>query len=254
MTYIIECQDLEFSYRRRRVLRGASWRVGRGVTALLGPNGAGKTTLLRCLAGLASPTEGSICVAGRAVTDAHERPAAQRLLGFLPQMAALPGMAQVRDTVSYAAWLSAVPSNEIPARVDDALVSMGAGDLARRRVRTLSGGQRQRVALASSVVHDPRVMVLDEPTVGLDPAARLAVREQIARIGQERAVLLATHLTEDAERLADRVGVLVGGTVRYDGTWQDFLDSYACSDSASALGSEFERAYSALMSEQDRQR
>lgn len=253
MDHVIECREVTFSFRRRRVLTGASWNVGPGVTALLGPNGAGKTTLLRCIVGLISPSSGTIRLAGRSVTDAPDRSAAQRLVGFLPQQASMPSFARVGDMVAYAAWLSAVPSASIPERVRDTLTQMRVEDLSSRRIGTLSGGQRQRVALATSLVHDPQIVVLDEPTVGLDPAARLAVRETIARIGRDRTVLLSTHLTEDVERLADNVGVLVDGQFRFDGPRAGLLAASreTTAGSSSEYGSDFEHAYSALVSQRE---
>lgn len=242
MTGIVEVRDLSFSYGRRRVLTGASLTVGPGVTALLGPNGAGKTTLIKCMVGLARPSQGQVIIDGRDVGDGR---AAQELLGYVPQAPSLPGLARVRDLVAYAAWLSGVQVARADAAVNAALGKMQALDLASRRIRTLSGGQRQRVALATGIVHDPRILILDEPTVGLDPGQRLKVREVIQRFAVERPVLLSTHLTEDVEHLADSVGVLVNGKLQYQGPMSQLTIPETADDGRP--GSRFERAYDDLI-------
>lgn len=242
MTGIVEVRDLSFSYARRRVLTGASLTVGPGVTALLGPNGAGKTTLIKCMVGLARPSQGQVIIDGRDVGDGR---AAQELLGYVPQAPSLPGLARVRDLVAYAAWLSGVQVARADAAVNAALGRMQALDLASRRIRTLSGGQRQRVALATGIVHDPRILILDEPTVGLDPGQRLKVREVIQRFAVERPVLLSTHLTEDVEHLADSVGVLVNGKLQYQGPMSQLPIPETADDGRP--GSRFERAYDDLI-------
>lgn len=242
MTGIVEVRDLWFSYGRRRVLTGASLTIGPGVTALLGPNGAGKTTLIKCMVGLARPSHGQVIIDGRDVSDGK---AAQELLGYVPQKPSLPGLAKVRDLVAYAAWLSGVEAARADAAVEAALGKMQVLDLASRRVRTLSGGQRQRVALATGIVHDPRVLVLDEPTVGLDPGQRLKARGVIQHFAAERPVLLSTHLTEDVEHLADSVGVLVNGKIQYQGPTSQLTIPEASGDGRP--GSPFERAYDDLI-------
>ncbi|MGI5213808.1 ABC transporter ATP-binding protein [Plantactinospora sp. CA-290183] len=242
MTGIVEVRDLWFSYGRRRALTGASWTIGPGVTALLGPNGAGKTTLIKCMVGLAKPSRGQVIIDGR---DVSEGKPAQELLGYVPQNPSLPGLAKVRDLVAYAAWLSGVQAARADAAVEAALGKMQALDLASRRIRTLSGGQRQRVALATGIVHDPRLLILDEPTVGLDPGQRLKAREVIQQFAIERPVLLSTHLTEDVEHLADSVGVLVDGRIQYHGPTSQLTIPEASDDGRP--GSPFERAYDDLI-------
>lgn len=242
MTGIVEVRNLSFSYGRRRALTDASWTIGPGVTALLGPNGAGKTTLIKCMVGLSRPSQGHVIIDGQDVSGGK---AAQAMLGYVPQNPSLPGLAKVRDIVAYAAWLSGMDAARTDSAVEAALGRMQVLDLASRRIRTLSGGQRQRVALATGIVHDPRVLILDEPTVGLDPGQRLKVRQVIQQFAVERPVVLSTHMTEDVEHLATSVGVLVGGKVQYQGPISELTIPETSGDERP--GSRFERAYDDLI-------
>ncbi|GAA4911643.1 ABC transporter ATP-binding protein [Streptomyces coeruleoprunus] len=247
----IVLEQVSFSYRRTRkknVLEGASWTVDSGVTGLLGPNGAGKTTLLSLIVTLAAPQRGRILVGEYDVARPADRAEARRLLGFVPQRFSLAGELTVADTVAYAAWVNGVPRRACADAAACALDHVDMGALASRAVRTLSGGERQRVGIAAALAHDPRVLVLDEPTVGLDPGQRLRAREVIARLGEDRTVVLSTHLVEDVAHLCGRVGVLAGGRIAFDGTFAALEGLIEDSDGGSRYGSPFERAYDALIS------
>lgn len=211
---------------------------------MLGPNGAGKTTLLRCMVGELTPQKGSVRISGHDVAS----PQARAALGYVPQAPQMPGLCKVTDLVAYAAWLSRVPKADLDDAVTLALSALGVDDLAGRRVRTLSGGQRQRVALAAGIVHRPRVLILDEPTVGLDPGQRLRLRQVIHEIGQHTPVILSTHLTEDVEHLATNVAVLVGGKIQYHGPLEGLRrDAVPAVEGQRQFGSNFERAYEGMM-------
>nr|WP_219905519.1 ATP-binding cassette domain-containing protein [Actinopolyspora mortivallis] len=232
-------------------LNDVSWCIGTGVNGLLGPNGAGKTTLLSLLVTLAKPSEGTVRIGEHELTTAGGRKAARRLLGFVPQRFSLAPEMRLRDTVAYTAWVNGVPDADCMAAAEPALREVGLREQARSRVRTLSGGQRQRLGIAAALAHDPAVVVLDEPTVGLDPGQRLRVREMIARLGQQRTVVLSSHLLEDVARLCSRVAVLAEGKLVFDDTNERFhtvLEDTANAAESSALGSGFELAYEALVS------
>jgi ABC-2 type transport system ATP-binding protein len=244
----IELEDVTFSYRGNKdVLRGVSWVIERGVTGLLGPNGAGKTTLLSLIVTLVRPKAGKILIDKRDVSQGAGREAARRLLGFVPQRFSLAGELTVSDTVSYAAWVNGLSRRECAEAAEKALNLVDLAGLSRRRVRTLSGGERQRVGIAAAIAHDPKILVLDEPTIGLDPGQRLRAREVIARLGEERTVLLSTHLVEDVSHLCQQVGVLAGGRIAFHGTFGDLERLIDGSGSGSRYGSSFERAYEALI-------
>lgn len=231
--------NVGFRYGRKTVLTGVNWSIGSGVTGLLGPNGAGKTTLLNLLVGLAQPDSGRLEFEGR------DRESGA--VGFVPQRFSLVGGMRVLDTIVYSAWVNGVPERQCAAAAETALRTVHLEDLLNTRVRSLSGGQRQRVGVAAALAHEPGVLVLDEPTVGLDPAQRLRLREVIAEIGRTRTVLLSTHLIEDISHLCERVGVLAEGRLVFDGTEAELTGLIEDTDSVGGLGSPFERAYRALV-------
>ncbi|WP_239129357.1 ATP-binding cassette domain-containing protein [Sinosporangium siamense] len=249
----IVVENVDFSYRGlfrprgKPVLRGASWTVEPGVTGLMGPNGAGKTTLLSLLVTLAAPQHGRVLIGEHDVSRPAGRREARRLLGFVPQRFSLAGELTVADTVSYAAWVNGVPRRACGGAAAGALALVDAAALAARKVRTLSGGERQRVGIAAALAHDPRILVLDEPTVGLDPGQRLRAREVIARLGASRTVLLSTHLVEDVAHLCERVGVLAAGRIAFQGTFAELEALAEDSDPGRRYGSAFEHAYDRLI-------
>jgi ABC-2 type transport system ATP-binding protein len=190
-----------------------------GITGLLGPNGAGKTTLIRILATLLAPSAGAVGVNGWRSSDLRDRVEIRRRLGYLPQDLGLYPRFSVFEFVDYLAVLKEL---EDPAdrhrRVRAALAAVELDDLAGRKIRTLSGGMRRRVGIAQAIVADPELLLLDEPTTGLDPEQRMRFRQLIAGIGEHRTVVLSTHLVEDVAAVCTQVVVLWQGRVRFFGT------------------------------------
>ncbi|GGO87041.1 ABC transporter ATP-binding protein [Wenjunlia tyrosinilytica] len=215
----VSVSGLTLRYRGTVALDDVSFRLGEGVTGLLGPNGAGKTTLLRILATATPPDRGALTVLGNDPSTVAGRQAVRRTLGYLPQSPGFhPGFTAF-EFVDYVAILKELTDRrqrhqEVRRRLDD----VGLADARGKRIKALSGGMRQRVALAAALVGDPSFVVLDEPTVGLDPEQRMRFRELIAEAGQGRTVLLSTHQTEDVAMLCHRVVVLDRGRIRFDGT------------------------------------
>lgn len=217
--------DVTKSYGATRALEPTSFTLGTGVVGLLGPNGAGKSTLLRLLATAMPPTSGRIKVAGHEVTGTiEERTAARRQIGYLPQEVTFPRGMTAFGFVDYIAVLKEWDDPRSRHReVDRVLDLVGLGEHRTRRIRTLSGGQRRRLALAQALVGSPRLIVLDEPTTGLDPEQRASLRAVLSSLGTHGTVLLATHQTEDVAALCDRLVALIDGRVLFDGTVADFL-------------------------------
>ena len=215
----VAATGLTLRYGGTRALDDISLELTRGVTGLLGPNGAGKTSLLRVLATAVPPPRGAFTVLGHDPSTTKGRLAARRTLGYLPQTPGFHPDFTTFDFVDYVAILKELTDRSARHReVRRVLEAVDLQDVRGKRIKRLSGGMRQRVALAASLVGDPEFLVLDEPTVGLDPEQRMRFRELVAQAGEGRTVLLSTHQTEDVAMLCHRVVVLTHGRVRFDGT------------------------------------
>ncbi|MEU8760992.1 ATP-binding cassette domain-containing protein [Streptomyces sp. NPDC048659] len=216
-----------------------------GVTGLLGPNGAGKTTLFRTLATITPPRSGALELFGAPVTGERDVRRARRRIGYLPQDFGYYPAFSVADFVRYCAWLREVPAKEADAATGAALAAVGLADRARDRMKTLSGGMLRRAGIAAAIVGSPSLLLLDEPTVGLDPAQRLDFRELIRSLARAgTAVVLSTHLVEDVAAACDTVLVLDGGRMVHSGTPQGLADR---ATPAAPGGSPLERGYMAVL-------
>jgi ABC-2 type transport system ATP-binding protein len=206
------------AFGRRRAVAGVSLEVAAGEAVLLvGRNGAGKTTLLRVAAGFLDPDAGEVVVDGIAM--AADRPRAQARLGYLPEHAPAPGELTVREHLylrarqkrAGAAAAGAKPRAAADAAVDRAIALAGLDDTARQTIATLSKGFRQRVGLADALLGDPPLVILDEPTSGMDPIQVMQLRDHLIAAARDRAVLVSSHAVSDLEALASRVAVLRAG-------------------------------------------
>jgi ABC-2 type transport system ATP-binding protein len=214
----VELEGVTKRYGSVRALDGVSLDLGPGITGLLGPNGAGKTTLIRILATLMSPTQGRVRLDGLDPANSRDRLGIRRRLGYLPQDLGLYPRFTAFEFVDYIAVLKEIKERrERHRKVRAALTSVGLEDLARRRIRTLSGGMARRVGIAQALVADPALLLLDEPTAGLDPEQRARFRELVASLGDHRQVLLSTHLVEDVAAICTTVVVLWEGRVLFCG-------------------------------------
>ncbi len=197
-----------------------TFSVARGeIVGFLGPNGAGKTTTMRVLTGFLPPSEGTARVAGYDIVSQSRQ--ARASLGYLPESAALYPEMRVREYLSYRARLEGLTGPDVAARVEDIVGRCLLEEVADRRVENLSRGYRQRAALAGALVHEPPVLILDEPTVGLDPAQIIKIREMIRSLGRERAVLLSTHILPEVDAVCDRVLIIDRGKIVAEGTPQE---------------------------------
>ena len=195
-----------------------------GVFALLGPNGAGKSTLMSIISTLAEPTRGTVRVGGFDVR--RQKQEVRRILGYLPQDFGLYPALTVRETLDYMGLLYNLgDAADRARRIEAAMEKVNLTSLRDRPVGALSGGMKQRVGLAQAYLHSPKLLIVDEPTAGLDPEERIRVRSLLAELGKDSVILVSTHLIEDVEAVADRVGVLHKGRVRFTGTITQLLDS-----------------------------
>jgi len=232
----INISGITANYRRRQVLHGIDWTVRSGVTGLLGPNGSGKTTLLSAIAGLYQPTKGSVTIHG---TD---RPR----FGFVPQRFSIPGGVRLVDAISYTAWLSGVARDQRNAAARQALAAVDLTHEAHMKVKTLSDGQLRRAGIAAGLAQESDVLLLDEPSVGLDAEQRHRVRNLITEIGRSRPVVISTHLLEDVSYMCEHVGVLIQGRLVFDGTVAE-LETSGENQSTDARRSSVEAGYAQLL-------
>lgn len=221
----IEITDVHKKFGRTTALADLSFDAPAGITGLLGPNGAGKTTLLRMAATVLAPDAGHIRMLGWDPSLSDERLAIRRRLGYMPQEPGFHRSFTSFEFVDYIAILKEM--TERKARHDEVrrvLDLVGLEGVKDRKIKTLSGGMRRRVALAQALLGDPDLLVLDEPTAGLDPEQRLRFREIVSERAADRTVLLSTHQTEDVAALCPRVVVMLDGAALFDGTPKGLAD------------------------------
>lgn len=193
------------------------------IAGLLGPNGAGKSTTIRMITGSLAPDSGSVSIAG---IDPREHPAAARAkIGYLPESAPLYPEMSVSGYLRYRAKLWGMARHDLEKAVGRAMDRTRVADVAARRIGQLSKGYRQRVGLAAALVHDPEVLILDEPTNGLDPSQIRTARSLIRELAEDKTMLLCSHILPEVERTCDRVLVMAGGRVRADGTPESLIAS-----------------------------
>ena len=239
----VELQGVSHRYGRRSALTAVSLQLHSGVVGLLGPNGAGKSTLMKVLSTVLVPQTGSVTFDGLDIT--REPDQARALLGYLPQRFDVMGFSTVRHNVEYAAWAHGLDRSEAHDAANDILERVDLAGRARSLARSLSGGMRQRLGIACAMVHRPAVLLLDEPTVGLDPQQRFELRTMIAELGRDSIILISTHLVEDLTRSASQVVVMHAGRITYDGTIAG-LEQLG-SDPDAAYASSLEAGYHAVL-------
>ncbi len=215
----VACDSLTYRFGQHVAVDHVSLQISTGETfGLLGPNGAGKTTTIRMLTTLLKPAEGTAMVFGTNTADKPMR--VRRLIGYVPQLLSADAMLTGQENVELFARLFDVPRRERRQRVTEALAAMGLSEAAGRLVKSYSGGMVRRLELAQALVNAPRLLVLDEPTVGLDPVARADVWEFITRLREanDMTVLMTTHYMDEADLYCDRLALMHRGTIRATGT------------------------------------
>ena len=242
--WAVRAGGLKVRAGRPRAGDGLDLTLDTGVHGLLGPNGAGKTTLMRALATVVKPAGGQLSVLGTDVSSRADLRSLRRNLGYLPQHFGFYPRFTVREFVEYMAWLKEMPKSVIPGAVQRAVERVGLADRADSKMKTLSGGMVRRAGIAQAIVNDPRVLLLDEPTVGLDPEQRLDFRERLRGVGLDSCVLVSTHLVEDVAAACTDVVLVDKGRLVWQGTPAHLAeqggDGFA-GDSAT------ERGYSAVL-------
>ena len=194
-----------------------SARLHRGVYGLLGANGAGKTTLMRMLTGILAPTSGTITFDGMDVTTEEYR----GILGYLPQDFGYYPEFTAMDFLLYLAALKGIPKSQAKRRAKELLELVSLEDVSRKKIKTFSGGMKQRLGIAQALLNDPKLLILDEPTAGLDPKERVRFRNLIEQLGNDSIVLLSTHIVSDIEHIADEILLMRDGQLIFQGPWTE---------------------------------
>jgi ABC-2 type transport system ATP-binding protein len=243
----VELTDLTRRFGRTTAVAGVTMETGAGVFGLLGPNGAGKTSLLRMMATVIPPSSGRMRLLGRDPGAHAQRRQIRRRLGYVPQsLGYYPGFTVV-EFVEYFALLKEMPPAAVHRAVATAVERVELGDKARAKLRTLSGGMLRRVAIAQAIVNEPELLLLDEPTAGLDPEQRVTFRALLRELGRRATVVVSTHLVEDVGAACAQVALMDQGKIVFQGTPDELT---ARGEGTTAAGdAPLERGYSAVLAQ-----
>lgn len=239
MRPVLSLHEVSVEYPRWK-LQPISAALPPGCTALVGTNGAGKTSLMHAIVGLRSPSTGHVDIGGLRSDRAADRKPLRTHLGFLPQNPSFPRFVTASESVHFAADLKGVPRRDRTTAVGRALDRVDLADRARSRAATLSGGQQRRLALAQAMVHEPAMLILDEPTAGLDPVQRREFKSWLQDYCRDHSALVSTHLIEDVDEVATHVIVLDDGDCIFQGSTEELLARFPGSDLSAALWALFE--------------
>lgn len=212
----LEVRSLNKKYGKVQALKNVSFKIDTGVYGLLGPNGAGKSTMIRIITGSMRASSGEVLYNGRRIRENEK--AYKKILGYVPQRQGMYDSFTAARFLEYMAVLKELKRKEIPEEVERVLKIVGLQEDALRRLGGFSGGMKQRVLIAQALLGDPRIIILDEPTAGLDPKERIKIRNFISRIGENRTILLATHVVSDVESIAREILLLGDGELKDKGT------------------------------------
>jgi ABC-2 type transport system ATP-binding protein len=242
----VEASELTRRFGRTWAVAGVELRTGPGVLGLLGPNGAGKTSLLRMMATVIPPTSGTLRLLGRNPAAYGPRREIRRRLGYLPQnLGYYPGFT-VAEFVEYFALLKEMPPAQVPAAVASVIEQTGLADKARAKLRTLSGGMLRRAGIAQAIVNGPELLLLDEPTAGLDPEQRVQFRTLLRDLGQRATVVVSTHLVEDVGAACTQVALMDQGRIVFQGSPAELT---ARGEGHTTGDAPLERGYSAVLAQ-----
>jgi ABC-type multidrug transport system ATPase subunit len=240
----VQVSGLTRRFGRATAVAGVDLEISAGVFGLLGPNGAGKTSLLRMMATAVAPTAGTLQLLGRDPRVLGQRREIRRRLGYLPQNPGYyPGFT-VTESVEYFALLKEVPAARVHDAVATAVYRVGLGDRSRARLRTLSGGMLRRACIAQAIVNEPELLLLDEPTAGLDPEQRVAFRALLRELGERATVVVSTHLVEDVGAACGALALMDHGRIVFAGTPEELTARGAGHDTGDAP---LERGYTAVL-------
>ena len=223
MENCIEIKELNKFYgKKKQSLSNVNLTIEQGMFGLLGRNGAGKTTLMKTLATLLKKQSGSISVCGIPIENAKE---IRKIVGYLPQDFSMYPTMTVIEAMDYLGILSGIGTKERKERIDLLLKKVNLTEHKNKKVKALSGGMKRRLGIAQALLNDPKVLIVDEPTAGLDPEERIRFRNLLCDVSEERIVILSTHIVGDIEATCENLAILNEGSILYCGTVSDLLDT-----------------------------
>lgn len=220
MSTKIEIRNLSKNFGQKQALKDVNLEIGQGMFGLLGPNGAGKTTLMKVLTTLTKKSSGEVMLCGIPVEQCSQ---VRQIIGYLPQDFSMYGNMGAYEAMDYLAVLSGMKKKERDIKVPEMLEKVNLGDQHKTKVKAMSGGMKRRLGIAQAIIHDPRIIVVDEPTAGLDPEERVRFRNLLCEIAKDRIVLLSTHIVGDIEATCENIAVLNHGEILFKGTVSQLL-------------------------------
>ena len=220
MEISIEIQNLTKDYGKKRALSEVSLTISQGMFGLLGPNGAGKTTLMKVLTTLLKKTDGEVKICGIPIENSRQ---IRNMTGYLPQDFSMYGNMSAYEALDYLAVLSGMSKAERKIKVPEMLEKVNLSEKQKTKVKSMSGGMKRRLGIAQAIIHDPKVIIVDEPTAGLDPEERVRFRNLLCEIAKDRIVLLSTHIVGDIEATCENIAVLNQGKLCFNGKLTELL-------------------------------
>lgn len=221
----LQVEHLCKSYRKKEALKDVNFKLEQGVYGLLGENGAGKSTLMRILTTVDFPTGGSVLYGGKNIARMDED--YRNLVGYMPQdYSVYPGFTAT-DFLSYMGTLKGIPADRLKVKIPEVLEFVNLSDVANKKVRTFSGGMKRRIGIAQAILNDPEILILDEPTAGLDPKERIRFSNILSNMAKEKIILLSTHIVSDIEAIANQLIIIRKGEITETGNIDQLVEGVA---------------------------